>query len=212
MRSPVSRFRSICLLIGVRHLSEKETSKGALSAILGASAWVQVPRAVLAVAADDEQEMHFHIAVVGGNRSARGAGRAFRIELADVGLKEPVTRAVELGASEKSVNDLLGELAAQPRALDYLKAKCAAEVGASGDTTWRAANALRADGRVDRRNSGTGTPWLWFLTAASDIPTLSRQEVNDFVPKTDSDFVSSATRQPHNGRAEVTPDELGLIA
>src|SRR5262249_52182469 len=43
-----------CLLIGVRHLT-KDTSRGALASILGSTAWVDVPRAVLAVAADDEE-------------------------------------------------------------------------------------------------------------------------------------------------------------
>ena len=37
------------MLIGVRHLSEKECQQGVLAAILGASAWVQVPRVVLAL-------------------------------------------------------------------------------------------------------------------------------------------------------------------
>jgi RecA-family ATPase len=52
-----------CLLIGVRHL-KKDTSNGALDSILGAGAWRDVPRAVLAVAADDEDETIFHIVVV----------------------------------------------------------------------------------------------------------------------------------------------------
>jgi hypothetical protein len=178
-----------CLLIGVRHLSEKDATKGALAAVLGSSAWVQVPRAVVAVAPDDETDLLFHIAVAAGNRSARGAGRTFRIELADVGLKEPVTRAVEIGDSAKSVDELLGcepekrraavkrdgaadiilrELVDEPRPLDYLKAICAAEVGASSDTTWRAANVLKAAGAVDRRNSGPGSPWLWYMRKSDD--------------------------------------------
>lgn len=178
-----------CLLIGVRHLSEKDATKGALAATLGASAWVQVPRAVVAVAADDAQDLLFHIGVASGNRSARGAGRTFRIELVDVdGLDEPITRAVETGVSAKNIDDLLRngeerrrdapkrdtageiilrELTLEPRSLDYLKAKCAAEGVDSGDTVWRAANLLKAEGQVDRGNSGPGTPWLWFLTSAS---------------------------------------------
>ena len=32
------------MAFGVRHLSEKECSQGTLAAILGTSAWVQVPR------------------------------------------------------------------------------------------------------------------------------------------------------------------------
>ena len=192
-----------CLLLGVRHLSEKDATKGALAATLGASAWVQVPRAVLAVAADNEQELLFHIAVVGGNRSARGAGRVFRIELVDVdGLAEPVTRAIEIGASVKSVDELLGdgddrkrkapkrtsareiilrELAAQPRPLDYLKARSIAEIGCSGETVWQAANELKAELLIDCANSGPGTPWLWFLTSGSAPGETTKYEVTDFV-------------------------------
>jgi hypothetical protein len=148
-----------------------------------------VPRAVLAVAADDEEELLFHIAVVAGNRSARGHGRSFRIELHDVGLKEPVTRAIEGGVSIKDVELLLAnagqgggraavkrdgakavilrELHTGPQTLDHLKAVCPAEVGASRDTTWRAANELKAEGEAKPRNSGPGTPWLWHLTGTS---------------------------------------------
>ena len=187
-----------CLIAGVRHLS-KDTTRGALASVLGSTAWVDVPRAVLAVAADDEEELVFHIGVVAGNRSARGAGRSFRIELADVGLKEPVTRAVEIGPSAKSVDLLLGEgamdrtravkrasaadiilreLATGPRSLAYLKTAVAAETGTSGDTTWRAANALKGEGKVRCSNSGPGTPWLWRIVPAladfgPDIVTLS---------------------------------------
>jgi AAA domain len=177
-----------CLILGVRHLS-KDTSRGALASVLGSTAWVDVPRAVLAVAADDEEDMLFHIGVVAGNRSARGQARSFRIELADVGLKETVTRAVDLGISSKSVETLLSEaaeqrgravkregaeeiilreLAIEPRPLDHLKAVCASEIGSAGDTVYRAANALKAKRKVCCSNSGPGTPWLWRLTLVSD--------------------------------------------
>jgi hypothetical protein len=214
-----------CLLIGVRHLSEKETSKGAIAAILGASAWVQIPRAVLAVAADDEHDMTFHIAVVAGNRSARGAGRMFRLELADVGLKEPVTRAVELGDSAKSVDELLGqervqgravkrdgaaevilrELAIEPRPLDYLKARCASETGCSGETAYRAAQGLKADGLVTSRNSGPGTPWLWSLTSYSDPLTATDYKVNDSVTETGLTPLTSYSQEPLEGDGKVIP-------
>jgi len=190
-----------CLVLGVRHLA-KDTSRGALASVLGSTAWVDVPRAVLAVAADDEQEQMFHIACVAGNRSARGSGRSFRIELADVGLREPVTHAVEVGPTEKSIDSLLDgtaadpgravkktaagdvilrELTFEPRSLEYLKAAVAAEVGASGETTWRAANELKASGKVRCSNSGPGTPWLWRV-----VPALA-----DFGP----DFVDLSERQ-----------------
>jgi hypothetical protein len=184
-----------CLVIGVRHLS-KNTSRGALASVLGSTAWTDVPRAVLAVAADDEEDLVFHIGVVAGNRSARGLGRSFRIELADVGLKESVTRAVTLGDSSKDVETLLSEageqrgravkregaeeiilreLALEERPLDYLKAVCAAEIASAGDTVYRAANALKTKGRVRCSNSGPGTPWLWRLTMASAADVIESQ-------------------------------------
>jgi hypothetical protein len=75
--------------------------------VLGSTAWVDLPRAVLAFARDDEDEMMFHVQVVAGNRSGRSAAQSYRIELRDVGLEEPVTCAVALGESLKSVDELL---------------------------------------------------------------------------------------------------------
>lgn len=186
-----------CLLVGVRHLS-KNTQAGAVASVLGSTAWTAVPRAVLAVVADDQEDNVFHIAIVAGNRSARGNGRTFRIEMADVGLKEPVTRAVEAGESSKSIDDLLAQAADQkrsapkresaekiilreldtgPKSMDHLRAVVIAETSSSGQTAWLAANALKAAGRVRSSNSGPGTPWLWQLiqyapgeTPNDDIP------------------------------------------
>lgn len=97
-----------CLLIGVRHPG-KDRSRGALASILGSTAWVDTPRAVVMIAADDESPDVRVIQVVAGNRSANGAAQAFRIDAVDVpGLSEPITLAVELGESSKQVDDLLG--------------------------------------------------------------------------------------------------------
>jgi hypothetical protein len=141
--------------------------------------------------------MLFHIAVVGGNRSARGSARAFQIELVDIpGLNEPVTRALDAGPSPRSVDELLGaspdakrkapkrdaaravilrELANGPQRLDRLKAVCAAETGCSSETAWMAANALKAEGLATCHNSGPATPWLWQLTSygSQDLTTNS---------------------------------------
>ncbi len=206
------------LLIGVRHLSEKAAINGALAAILGASAWVQVPRAVLAVAPDDEEQMLFHIAVVSGNRSARGAGRIFRIDLVDVGLDEPVTQATEAGTSSKSLDDLLGagadekrkapmrsncralilrELGVEGRQLDHLKSVCAAEIGCSGDTVWQAANELKAEGTIICRNEGRGTPWIWQLAPSFAKP--------DFVPKS----MTSGPNPDFRPKSEPEPEVNG---
>lgn len=170
-----------CIIIGVRHLT-KARSSGALAAVLGSVAWIDLPRAVLAFAPDDEDDMVFHIQVVAGNRSGRGAAQAFRIELRDVGLTEPVTYAADLGESGKSVDQLLTtsnvpkgakresikelilrELAKGERPMDYLKSVAIAEIDACGETVWRAANELKAEEKVAVGNSGMGTPWLWRL-------------------------------------------------
>ncbi len=97
------------LLVGVRHLSEKEAGRGVLAAVLGNSAWVQVPRAVLAVVRDDEDPALSHVQVVAGNRLPPGtAGRVFRIEgVALPGLASEVTRAVWVGDSVKDAETLL---------------------------------------------------------------------------------------------------------
>ena len=211
-----------CLLVGVRHLSEKSAVAGAIAATLGSSAWVQVPRAVLAVAPDDEQELLFHIGVIAGNRSARGTGRTFRIELVNVeGLTEPVTRAVEAGVSNKSIDDLLGAgadekrkaplrdgcseiilraLGDEPKPLDHLKALCIAETGCSGKTAWQAANSLKAEGLVSCQNSGPGTPWLWHLTSPSSHDFTVKSEVEGKVNAP----LTSPPDQPTLSPGEVT--------
>ena len=99
-----------CMAFGVRHLSEKDCSRGVLAAILGASAWVQVPRAVLAVARDNEDPDISHIQCVAGNRLPAGTpGRMFRIEgVLLPGLENEVTRATWLGDSSKDVETMLG--------------------------------------------------------------------------------------------------------
>lgn len=95
-----------CAIIGVRHIG-KSRLNGALAAVLGSTAWVDLPRAVLMFAPDDEDDQVFHVQVVAGNRSGRTAAQSYRIELRDVGLLEPVTYIVELGDSHKDVDDLL---------------------------------------------------------------------------------------------------------
>jgi AAA domain/Bifunctional DNA primase/polymerase, N-terminal/Primase C terminal 1 (PriCT-1) len=97
--------------VGVRHLTEKEAKGGLLAAILGSSAWVQVPRAVIALARDPHDDAVVHMQVVAGNRMPPGtSGRSFRIEGAavetDDGLGE-VSRVVWEGESTVDVEELL---------------------------------------------------------------------------------------------------------
>ena len=97
------------MVFGVRHLSEKDASRGALATILGSSAWVQIPRVVLAVVRDDEDPAVSHVQVIAGNRLPAGStGRMFRIEgVLLEGLDEEVTHAVWLGESTKDINSML---------------------------------------------------------------------------------------------------------
>jgi hypothetical protein len=81
-----------------------------LSAILGASAWVHVPRAVLAVVRDDEDAELAHFQCLTGNRLPPSTpGRTFRIEgvqLPDLD-GEPVTRVRWEGESTKDAEAML---------------------------------------------------------------------------------------------------------
>jgi hypothetical protein len=98
-----------CLAFGVRHLTEKECARGVLAAILGASAWVHVPRAVLAVVRDTEDAHVSHVQWVAGNRLPPDTpGRMFRIEgVLLPGLENEVTRAVWIGDSTRDVEEML---------------------------------------------------------------------------------------------------------
>jgi hypothetical protein len=96
-----------CMLFGVRHLG-KDASRGALAAVLGSTAWVDLPRSVILMAVDDEDEMLFHAQVVAGNRGPRNYGRVFRLELVDVLPAVEITRLVPAGESTKDVEALLG--------------------------------------------------------------------------------------------------------
>jgi hypothetical protein len=102
------------MVVGVRHLG-KDASRGALSSVLGSVAWVDVPRCVILMATDDEDDRLFHAQVVAGNRGPRGAGRAYRLELVDVPAQQPdeeaatdITLLVAAGDSAKDVEQLLG--------------------------------------------------------------------------------------------------------
>ncbi len=103
------------LIVGVRHPG-KDRARGALTSILGSVAWVDTPRAVVMVAVDNEDTLVRHIQVVAGNRSLNGSAQAFRLDAVPVaGLTEPITLAVPLGESAKSVDELLAMPAADSK-------------------------------------------------------------------------------------------------
>jgi hypothetical protein len=116
-----------CMVFGIRHLSEKEIAgKTVLGAILGASAWVQVPRVVLALVRDDDDPDLAHFQCVAGNRMPPDApGRLVRIEGHLLpGFQNEVTRAVWLGDSTKDVETLLSA----PRKKSATKTDAAREI------------------------------------------------------------------------------------
>jgi hypothetical protein len=170
-----------CLLIGVRHPG-KDRSRGALASILGSTAWTDTPRAVVFIAVDDEDPTVRVIQVAAGNRSLNGSAQAFRIEAVDVpGLAEPITLAVDLGHSSKSVDDLLATQAtttktATARELildileaegeqeaDALDARVARETGLAAQTIRNARVALGKEGLTkalpDKDEFGAITCW-----------------------------------------------------
>jgi hypothetical protein len=192
VRDAIARLNGLaddldCLVLGVRHLT-KNTERGALSSVLGSTAWVDVPRSVLVMAADDEEEMVFHIETVAGNRGPKGQGRKIQIELVDVkGLKEPITRAVEMGTSSKSVDVLMGSQessSARARALileildsvpkmesDQLDAQVAKQTGLAATTVQKQRRTLKDKGLVkaipERDEHGTVLKWFVARTNAT---------------------------------------------
>lgn len=96
-----------CIVVGVRHITNKLMTD-VLAGVIGSSDWVNVPRATLALAHDDQDDDIRHLSVITGNRVKSGTGRQYRI----VGVVPPhggeeVTRAEHVGESHKSMDDLL---------------------------------------------------------------------------------------------------------
>ncbi len=176
-----------CLVIGVRHPG-KDRARGALASILGSTAWVDTPRAVVMIAVDDQDPAARVIQVVAGNRSPNGSAQAFRIDAVEVpGLAEPITLAVELGESSKSVDDLLavklGSKSAKARELilniledegeqesDALDARVARETGISAKTARNVRSELANEGLVkphpDKDEFGEIVRWKVSRSAA----------------------------------------------
>ena len=102
-----------CMVFGVRHLT-KDSTKGALASVLGSTAWVDVPRCVILMAADDEDpDWTFHYQVIAGNRGPKGKGRKLTLHVIDLIVPddtepfEEITMVTEEGQSEKDVEELL---------------------------------------------------------------------------------------------------------
>jgi predicted transcriptional regulator len=172
------------MVFGVRHLG-KDVSRGALSSVLGSTAWVDVPREVILMAVDDEDQWVYHAQVVAGNRGPRNSGRVFRLELVDVPPATEITLAVAQGDSDKDVEALLGRgrgggesasRSAQARELildileregdqesDALDARVAKEIGIKAKTVQNIRSKLTDEGLIraypDRDDSGAVLRW-----------------------------------------------------
>jgi putative DNA primase/helicase len=191
-----------CLIVGVRHPG-KDRSRGAVASILGSVAWVDTPRAVVMIAEDDEDPSVRHIQVVLGNRAPGGAAQHFRIEAVEVpGLKEPITKAVMLGESAKSVDALLSDRergesrSGQARELildilerdgeqesDALDARVAKETSLSARTVQNTRVKLKDDGLVksfpEKDEHGAVQRWIVSRTQRRDdgFPSRSRVQI-----------------------------------
>jgi Bifunctional DNA primase/polymerase, N-terminal/AAA domain len=175
------------MIIGVRHLSEKEAKAGAIAAILGASAWVQVPRAVIGIARDRSDASLSHIQCLIGNRlPPETPGRVFRIEGVTIkGLENEITRAVWNGDSTESVEELLSggrdakqgvpaeqvqavvleELGQGERTREDLNKACKAVLGVNADTVYKSGlGPLKDEERIRARKDGLNGPWYWRLS------------------------------------------------
>ncbi len=180
-----------CVVVGVRHLSNKDIRNGALSAVLGASDWVNVPRVVLTLVHDDQDENLRHLTVATGNRVKSGTGRIYRIEGVNVVAGgEEVTRAVYVGESTKNPDDLLQAArptsrSGQARELildaleaapdkklesDTLDALIVKQTGLSAKTAKNQRAALAKDGLIKslpiKDESGAITGWMVARTNA----------------------------------------------
>lgn len=79
-----------CLVLGVRHM-RKDADSGALAAVLGSTAWVDLPRNVIIMVRDPEDTSVVYQDVLKQNRAAMGdTGRVYQISGVDITLDDGV--------------------------------------------------------------------------------------------------------------------------
>jgi hypothetical protein len=182
------------VVIGVRHLTEKEIRGGLLSAILGSSAWVQVPRVVIGIVEDDTDPNLRHMKVGAGNRVPPGEDHLlFRIEGVERdGHEMPITRLKWEGESDKDLDALLRGAGGKPRGttrtaiLDELEAayprpvesneldeRVAKRLGVTPKTVQNARVVLRNEGLVkahpEKDEFGTVERWMVRLANTPEV-------------------------------------------
>ncbi len=198
------------IVVGVRHLSQKDlSSNGAIAGILGSSAWVQVPRVVNIIAKDDEQPDVSHVQCVAGNRlPSETPGRSFRIEGVELPeLDNPVTCLRWLGDSTKDVEDLVGRRprkqsgteTAREMILDLLEdapgsrvesdrldAEVAAKTGLAAQTIRNVRAQLKNDGlvRAEPEKDDSGTVEKWYVVRTNAPRTVTGSPVTESIDGT----------------------------
>ena len=197
------------LIIGVRHLGKGASERGALESVLGSVDWVNVPRAVLAIAIDEDDETIRHVQVKAGNRLPRGsASRSFRI----VGVNvveggESVAKAEFIEGDGKDVDEclraegngapltktmmarkaMLDKLESAPEGLEPngTSSEIAAENGISASTIKEAKTWLKSRGliyfKAHRDEAGIVRGWRVFRSEIERPPEL---QVSYSLPET----------------------------
>jgi hypothetical protein len=96
-------------ILGIRHITTKEAKGGALMHILGSTAWIGVPRVVLAAVKDPTDPETVHVKPIKGNRvPVSESGRQFHLDGHLLpGFTETVVVASDIGASEADIDTML---------------------------------------------------------------------------------------------------------
>lgn len=197
-------------VIGIRHISTKEKPGEALTRILGATAWIGVPRAVLVAAKDPAGSLHVH--PVKGNRSktnGNGVKYAFTGVLLP-GFKEDIVTLVEEGQSRMDIDallsarsdtksaharsallEILGATDEGEMESDHLDAAVAAMTGLAAKTIRNLRTDMKNDGliraRPEKDDDGQILHWVVCLTNAGrdedpgPDPDLARARVRDII-------------------------------
>ena len=169
-----------CLIIGVRHPG-KDRSRGALASILGSTAWVDAPRAVVMVAVDDEEPLVRQSRWSPATGSLNGPHRSSASKRSrSRGWPSRSRSAVALGESEKSSRIssapstdgktrvaaefvqgvILEALATGEKSRIYVNEVCSDELGVKPSSVYQSGlKPLREAGRIRARKDGLNVAW-----------------------------------------------------
>lgn len=181
-------------ILGVRHITTKEAKGGALGHILGSTAWIGVPRVVIAAVKDPVTPSVVHVRAIKGNRvSTSDAGRQYELEGFTLpGFAESVVVAHNAGVSNADIDVLLaGESetksqkaeaaiieilrqnpgGVEPKTLDYMVAQSS---GLQVSTLKKVRTTMKESGLIhfqpDRDEYGKAVAWRVLLAPPLMLP------------------------------------------